>query len=171
MDVSDDANVSPIDALLVINSLNSLGARELTEPFDNDSPTAAYLDVNGDGFAAPSDSLAIINYFNRPSQSLVVSLALANDSGASAADRITNDSRVLGQVALGGASVATARVRVNREDVLPLSLDAEGRFAIDPQLLSTIAEGAAKIGVYVAELQGQADYLGSEKRGSPPNDI
>ncbi|MBC7857083.1 MAG: hypothetical protein IAF94_26940, partial [Pirellulaceae bacterium] len=160
LDVNDDANVSPIDALIVINSLNSLGARELTEPFDNDSPTAAYLDVNGDGFVAPSDSLALINNLNEPSPLLPVSLALINDSGASAADRITNDSRVLGEAVLDGAGVAVAKMRVNREAVLPLSLDAEGRFEINPLLLSYFTEGAAKIGVYVSTANGAQALAG-----------
>jgi Subtilase family/Bacterial Ig-like domain/Dockerin type I domain len=160
LDVNDDAFVSPIDALFVVNSLNSLGARELTEPFDNDSPTAAYLDVNGDGFVAPSDALALINDLNQRPPSLPVSLALANDSGASAADRISNDSRVQGQAVLGGAAVALAKVRVNREAVLPLSLDAEGRFEIDPRLLSSFTEGAAKIRVFVSTASGAQTLSG-----------
>ncbi len=160
LDVNDDVYVSPIDALLIINSLNSLGARELTEPFDNDSPTAAYWDVNGDGFVAPSDALALINNLNQPSPSLPVALALANDSGASAMDGVTNDSRVQGQVALGGAGIPTAKVRVNRDDVLPLSLDAEGRFELDPRLLSSFTEGAAKIGVFVSTASGAQALFG-----------
>jgi probable HAF family extracellular repeat protein len=154
LDVNDDAHVSAIDALLIINSLNSFGSRELTEPFDNDSAAAAYWDVNGDGFIAPSDSLALINDLNEPSPLLPVSLALAHDSGASATDGVTIDSQVLGQVLLGGASTSAARLRVNREGVLPLSLDAEGRFEIEPQLLSSFAEGAAKVGIYVSTASG-----------------
>lgn len=160
LDVNDDAFVSPIDALVVINSLNSLGSRELTEPFDNGSPTAAYLDVNGDGSVAPSDALALINYLNQPPQPLAVSLALANDSGASATDRVTNDSRVQGQVALGGAAITAARLRVNREDVIPLTLDAEGRFEIDPRLLSSFTEGSAKIGVFFSAANGAQTFTG-----------
>lgn len=154
LDVTDDAHVSPIDALVVINTLNEVGARELTEPFDNDSPLAVYWDVNGDGFVAPSDALAIINYFNQLPPALDLSLALANDAGESATDGVTNDPRVQGQVEPGGAGIATARVRVNRDDVVPLSLDAQGRFAIDPRLVSTFTEGAAKVGIFISDASG-----------------
>lgn len=160
LDVNDDAFISPIDVLVVINTLNAIGARKLTEPFDNGSPTAAYLDVNSDGSVDPADALALINYLNQTAQPLAVSLALANDSGKSATDRVTNDSRVHGHVALGGAAITAARLRVNREDVIPLTLDAEGRFEIDPRLLSTFTEGAAKVGVFLSDANGALALTG-----------
>ncbi|MCA9161779.1 MAG: SBBP repeat-containing protein [Planctomycetales bacterium] len=56
-------NVSPIDVLLVINQLNSPGARLLPLPDANFAPPP-YLDVNGDQFVSPIDALLVINHLN-----------------------------------------------------------------------------------------------------------
>lgn len=74
MDVNDDDFISPVDALLVINSLNADGSRELTAG-GGGSP---YLDVNGDGFVSPIDALMVINWLN------AASAAEAPDSAGSA---------------------------------------------------------------------------------------
>ena len=59
--MNSDTFVSPIDALLVINDLNAIGARPLVDP-----PTGPpFIDVNGDGFLSPLDALLVINYLNR----------------------------------------------------------------------------------------------------------
>ena len=57
-DVNDSGIVSPIDALLVINFLNSSDDGTLGE---GDSRG---LDVNGDGLVAPIDALLVINHLN-----------------------------------------------------------------------------------------------------------
>jgi Ca2+-binding RTX toxin-like protein len=59
-DVNDNTTMDPLDALVVINSLNTNGSRQL--PIINNS--APYFDVNGDGFVSPGDPLAIINALN-----------------------------------------------------------------------------------------------------------
>jgi hypothetical protein len=61
-DVNASGDVSPIDALQVINELNR--RNQLSIQLD---PTMApagppYLDVNGDGVVNPTDALAVINY-------------------------------------------------------------------------------------------------------------
>lgn len=61
LDVNGDTFVSPIDALQVINYLNSGAPTELSLPT---SPVTTFLDVNGDGFVAPNDVLLIVNYLN-----------------------------------------------------------------------------------------------------------
>ncbi|MHB8955464.1 MAG: putative Ig domain-containing protein [Pirellulaceae bacterium] len=57
VDVNSDAYVTPIDALLVINRLNSAGT----------GPVGAqvHLDVNRDGIVSPLDALLVINELNR----------------------------------------------------------------------------------------------------------
>jgi hypothetical protein len=82
LDVDKNGLVQPLDALIIINDLNSNGSRQLP---GLSSPPTYYLDVNGDGYAAPLDALQIINYLNSPSaqnaQSPVVSKsALAADT-------------------------------------------------------------------------------------------
>jgi hypothetical protein len=64
LDVTNDGVVSPIDALLVINELNSNGARPLAPrtPQDQSLP---YLDVNADGFVSPVDALLVLNQLNQ----------------------------------------------------------------------------------------------------------
>ena len=63
-DVSDDGYLSPLDALLVVNSINAEGGRTL--PMQRQRPlTAPFLDVNRDGLVSPLDALLIINRLNQ----------------------------------------------------------------------------------------------------------
>ncbi len=62
--MNDDTFVSPIDALLIINELNSVGSRELPIPPVCPDCPPPYFDVNCDGWIAPIDALIIINYIN-----------------------------------------------------------------------------------------------------------
>lgn len=61
-DVNADGSVSPLDALLVINSLNERGTQRLPNEHPAGSP---FLDVNNDGFVAPVDALLVINELNQ----------------------------------------------------------------------------------------------------------
>ena len=62
-DVNADDHVVPLDALLVINDLNTLGARTLPAPTAELQPPP-YLDVNGDGSVSPIDALQVITELN-----------------------------------------------------------------------------------------------------------
>jgi len=62
-DVNADDNVVPLDALIVINDLNTLGARSLPVPTSELLPPP-YLDVNGDGSISSIDALQVINELN-----------------------------------------------------------------------------------------------------------
>lgn len=59
LDVDDDGDLAPIDALLIINFLNTFG----TSPVPSGSPPPFY-DVNSDNFIAPIDALMVINGLN-----------------------------------------------------------------------------------------------------------
>ncbi len=63
-DVNADGFVSPIDSLLILNSLNTLGARKLSGNGEGEGPTY-YYDVNGDGNISPIDSLLVLNKLNQ----------------------------------------------------------------------------------------------------------
>ena len=66
-DVNNDGNVSPIDALLVINRLARAGVSSIdVEPTDVGPP---FYDVNGDRRITPSDALAVINELARRASS------------------------------------------------------------------------------------------------------
>jgi hypothetical protein len=60
LDVNDDGHISPIDALLVINYLNTGGPSKLPDT----QPAPPYLDPSGDENASAIDVLLIINYLN-----------------------------------------------------------------------------------------------------------
>ncbi|MCA9221671.1 MAG: hypothetical protein KDA71_15170, partial [Planctomycetales bacterium] len=62
-DVNDDGAVSPVDALAVMNHLNSPGVGVQSEGA-NGNRVRFYLDVNGDRHASAIDALMIINYLN-----------------------------------------------------------------------------------------------------------
>lgn len=59
-DVNADGFVSPVDALLLINHLNSVGAHALTV----DLPGIAFPDTNGDNFISSVDVLLVVNQLN-----------------------------------------------------------------------------------------------------------
>jgi len=59
-DVNADGFISPIDALLVINFLNTQGSRTVVGL----PAPPPYRDVNGDNFISPIDALLVINYLN-----------------------------------------------------------------------------------------------------------
>jgi VCBS repeat-containing protein len=61
-DVNADGFVSAIDALLVINLLNSLTSGN--KPVSELPAPPPYRDVNGDNFISPVDALLVINYLN-----------------------------------------------------------------------------------------------------------
>lgn len=62
LDVNNDMHVSPIDALIVINALNTRGSsRNLGE---RQNRLASYLDTNGDRKLSPLDALLVIDLLN-----------------------------------------------------------------------------------------------------------
>ena len=66
LDVDGLSGVTPLDALIVINRLNTQGSGVLTRPHPSPG-SQPYLDVNGDGNVTPVDVLLIINYINQRS--------------------------------------------------------------------------------------------------------
>jgi len=63
LDVNDDGNITPLDALLIINHLNALGIGPLDTP--TPAGSSSFIDVNGDRFVTPLDVLIIINFLNQ----------------------------------------------------------------------------------------------------------
>ncbi len=154
LDVDDDGFVSPIDALRVINDLQAQGSRRLIAPFDNNSTTAAYIDVNGDESVSPIDALLVINRLNAAPPRLGVSLELMHDTGVSSNDRITNDPQVQGQVNVQGATLSTARLRINRDSVMDLEVDSDGRFTLNEDTLAQLSDGDVKATVLLVDTNG-----------------
>jgi large repetitive protein len=71
-DVNDDGFVSPIDVLILINSLNNGNGGQLNNGGNllaaGEGSEFYYVDVNGDGFLDPLDVLGVINYLNTNSE-------------------------------------------------------------------------------------------------------
>lgn len=60
-DVNGDDEVTPLDALLILNAISRNGGGGPISQFD---PPGRYWDVNGDGQITPLDALLILNYLN-----------------------------------------------------------------------------------------------------------
>jgi len=67
LDVNDDTFISPIDALLIINDLNTGQSRALVLP-PPPQGTPPFIDTSADNFIAPIDVLLVINAINASSQ-------------------------------------------------------------------------------------------------------
>ena len=67
LDVNDDGLVVPLDALVLINDINTRNVRPLPIPPVAPLLPPPYLDVNGDGALTAQDVLIVINYLNSAS--------------------------------------------------------------------------------------------------------
>jgi hypothetical protein len=85
-DVNEDTQITPLDALLVINDLSRNGAR-LLPPSSGSSKPAAMVDVNRDRMASPLDAVLVINELSRPSGELQAPKSGGVSAGASGVDR------------------------------------------------------------------------------------
>jgi len=63
-DVNADGTVAASDVLMIINSINSLGARQLPQSAGEGESGAGYLDVDNDGYVTANDVLKVINFLN-----------------------------------------------------------------------------------------------------------
>ena len=61
-DVTGTSSVGPLDALILINDINTNSSRSLEGTPEGVAP---FLDVNGDRFLSPLDVLMVINFINR----------------------------------------------------------------------------------------------------------
>ncbi len=99
-DVNNDGVVSPIDALVVINSLTRGGMRQLiaSPSGEGEASSRVFLDVNRDGYLTSLDVLQVINRLSRISKSgsgegEASSVASsATDSSQSTANNLTTSS-------------------------------------------------------------------------------
>ncbi|MBC8353959.1 MAG: hypothetical protein H8E66_18335 [Planctomycetes bacterium] len=64
LDPNRDGHTAPVDALVIINTLNEMGARPLATPELLSALPAFYYDTSGDLSVSPLDALLIINFLN-----------------------------------------------------------------------------------------------------------
>lgn len=67
LDANLDEVVAPNDALVIINTINFAGSRELRTPTNVSELPALLYDTNGDKFVSPIDVLLVVNFLNRGS--------------------------------------------------------------------------------------------------------
>jgi hypothetical protein len=139
LNVNGDAQseVSPIDALLVINWVNAHPANAQL-PTQGTPEVNGWVDVNNDGFCTPLDALMVINHLNRPQGS---SFTGTGGTGTSGDDDRAPAASLL---ASGGATNGGT---------------AEGEQNIAPLLLSTSDTGSlgSTLGEFFDQLAGRLE--------------
>lgn len=90
-DVNNDGRTDPLDALIIINSLNHSGPRELLDPISYEEGEPRFYDVNGDGKITPIDALIIINALNRGNVGSAESGGDDTTSGSGEGEAIADD--------------------------------------------------------------------------------
>jgi Tol biopolymer transport system component len=157
-DINDNGSVDLTDLLDVVQDLRSNGPRPLVTPFDNDDPSAKYLNANGNEGVDVGDALVVVTWL-RPFIAGEIypqlALRLQNDSGVSSSDGITNDPRLTGGVTLHvGAGLAGAQVRIDRGDVLDIAVTADGAVTLDPRQLGGVADGEVRVRIAATDSSG-----------------
>jgi hypothetical protein len=79
VDVDGNGQVTPSDALILINEINAGGGGELSDT--RDAVEAPYLDVNKDGYLSPADCIEVINYLNQVSYVMAIDVTTTNALG------------------------------------------------------------------------------------------
>jgi hypothetical protein len=77
-DVNQDGIVTPLDALIVINHLNTHGSTLLSEETPTNGP---WYDVSKDGWVSPLDAMITINYLNPTSYEVQVGVVPLDGDG------------------------------------------------------------------------------------------
>jgi hypothetical protein len=114
-DVDNSSLVTPLDALLIINNLNSNGTREMTPSVQRAG--AMFYDLNGHNYLTPLDVLIFmnaINSFGNSQPTVVGGLAPASDPN-------NNGFVLANNVTVQGQTLANSLVTVCRTVVLNCS--------------------------------------------------
>jgi PhoPQ-activated pathogenicity-related protein len=137
-DVDNDGFVLPLDALLIINWINTKGN---DAPLPTSSPP--FLDVDGDGHIVPTDVNIIFTALNSDTSGPEVALLLQNDTAAGGVntDRISSDPTLTGLVTdlsqLHSAQIVSMNGRPVNFDLLP-HMSNLGGFVLDMATLQAI---------------------------------
>lgn len=139
MDTDRDTSVSPLDVLVVINTINTGGGR-----YDFD------YDVDRDGNISPLDVLIVINFLNTSPANRkdpIGDLVMAESGGNPG---ITADRSVTGRVTNNSRSLFASLNGSDRLDISEL-VEQDGRFAITDSVFTDLF-GIIPDGTYVLSL-------------------
>ena len=161
LDVNDDGFLAPIDALIVINRLNSQGAGPL--PDLSGQRPSWYLDTDGDGQVAPIDVLLVFNGLN-DTRAPLIQASLARDTapgGTTNSDGVTFDPTISGTF--------TDQTGVVSLDILEATglgvkssvpIDRSGQFSFAPDLaLDGTDDGQHVIRLRAKDPRGNASAI------------
>ena len=152
-DVNRDLTVSPIDALLGINRLNSNLSRIF--PARPTNSTEPYFDVDGSGSHNPLDVLLVINALNRRAPTVAVELLSDSGTGAAAqSDRRTADLSVHGNISMVRATELWGRFESDTQwHDLTTFLGTDQKFTIQHADLVEALGGLPKDGLVTLQFQ------------------
>lgn len=144
LDVNHDGFESPIDALLIINRLNTIGPGSVPDLADAPPP---YYDTTGDNFITALDALQVISALNShvaaPAPDFSATQFVQVDGRASI-DGTTADPTVKGKLPLP-SSLTSFSVQFDNgavTDILP-TVQPDNSFTLSPAFLASIAPGGA----------------------------
>ncbi|HEY2759821.1 MAG TPA: dockerin type I domain-containing protein, partial [Pirellulales bacterium] len=125
-DVDRDGQITPLDALLVINDINARGAH-VAPPLladsadDNSAADSLNFDIDQDGEVAPLDSLLVINALNLLSES---GSDVSTDVAADVAAATSGASSVTSQI---GSSATATQAAYDSHDIVMLLLSSNSQ--------------------------------------------
>lgn len=161
-DVDNSGLVAPIDALMVINTINLRGTRSLTETVA--SPGSPFYDVNGDDNVSLLDVLVIINAINRAMPVLTVSSTLDGEQDLDL-NGVINEETVSLRGATGPNSTVTIRSVLVDGSMLSRTAIADSLGVFDA--LVPLGVGLNRVTLRaVDELGVSAEVTGQLRRGS-----
>jgi hypothetical protein len=134
LDVNGDGVVSPLDALVIINLLNSHGGGTLGAA---STGVHEFLDPNADGVCSPLDALAVINFLNNQTRAAVASPQVVTAAGPAAPDPVVS-SAVASSAVVSNAAVSSAVVSAASDSSPPVSTTEVG-FALAAAARATSA--------------------------------
>lgn len=159
-DVDSSGTATPVDALVLINALNTEGARPLHQSKPESQP---FFDVSNDEYFSPIDVLMVVNVLNRaaPAVSLAISTSPSDDPNA-------NGNLVMDHVSLLGQTSPYARVTLagtkltsdDHQSVWTVETGSEGSFAFQVPL----AMGVNKLTLEVRDELGRKKVVDQELR-------
>ena len=161
-DVDNSGIVAPVDVLILINSINLNGDRELSGT--PTAPNIRFYDVNGDNRISALDVLILINAINRAMPILSISSSLSNSQDSDNNGVVSGESVDLrGQT--GPNSTLAIRVTLGDGNVLNTTsiADSSGTFSTSIPLASGVNRVSIRA---VDELGVTAEVTGQLTRGS-----
>ncbi|MFO0869760.1 MAG: dockerin type I domain-containing protein [Pirellulales bacterium] len=149
-DVDGNGTVEPRDALLVVNDLNTFGARVL----GSGDLTPPYLDVNNDGQIGPIDALLIVNELNDASAAGEGPASPTTGSPASGLPQGEDPAAAIRAGSIGVTPTASPTRPLSIRDFLASSY----RFAAAPQSVTTPSATSPVAGSTSASSADEPDF-------------